>query len=753
MAIHSWWAEFGEPVADASGLPTAFRELVTTIQAGVQGVSFVEMRHCVETGRVAVHIEIEVERPQVLAFPIRAVEPIAIVMLPGLPIPPTILALRTGFPDTPHQNGTPVGAPVALCVDDRPWAEAHLSFTSIDLVRRAQQWLSKAACGELHDTARPLDPLFFRAPRTLIIPRSALQSPANRPSEFVGCVHGDDQMVIIARALSELGGRVPDVGRLAVLVLRAGPQPMMRLRQPPTTLAELAHELAGCGVELIAVLKSITAEWAGLHQDDLRRLSSGVAILVAFPISDGKGNTVDDLRAFVTADTAGEIGVALGSLHRNTSGVGATTGYVKALLPSASVGAETLRVEPTEVHLTFDQELGAAMAGQTVDPRSAVIVGAGSLGSQVALNLAREGAFSWTVVDNDRLMPHNLARHGLPSMAVGLPKAVALAAEIQALQGSPAVAISADVMAPIADQRDKLDLALNNADLIIDASASVAAARYLSDLASSARRISAFFNPSGTSLVLLTEAADRSVTLRDLEAQYHGLIQTVPAMAVHLAVQQSGLRYSGSCRALTNRISASNAALLSAIASRGIRETVACVESSICIWTVTLGGEVRLEKRLGVPVTRVTLGGWELAYDAALLDQLGTFRNERLPCETGGVLLGIADMSRRSLHLVTALAQPVDSVGSVEGFERGVFGLLDTVKEKIEASLHHIRYVGEWHSHPRRASALPSSLDLKQIAWLRRELEIEGLPALMAIAADNGRFSFMLAGMHDGGQS
>jgi hypothetical protein len=146
------------------------------------------------------------------------------------------------------------------------------------------------------------------------------------------------------------------------------------------------------------------------------------------------------------------------------------------------------------------------------------------------------------------------------------------------------------------------------------------------------------------------------------------------------------------------------------------------------------------------------IGDWELVYDDALLDHLGALRSEKLPSETGGVLLGIADMSRRSLHLVAALAQPSDSVGSVEGFERGVSGLFDAVKGAAEASLHHIRYVGEWHSHPRRASALPSALDLKQVAWLRRELEIEGLPALMAIAADDGRFSFVIAGASDGSQ-
>ena len=47
---------------------------------------------------------------------------------------------------------------------------------------------------------------------------------------------------------------------------------------------------------------------------------------------------------------------------------------------------------------------------------------------------------------------------------------------------------------------------------------------------------------------------------------------------------------------------------------------------------------------------------------------------------------------------------------------------------------------------PSRASPLPSTIDLAQIVWLGNELEHEGLPGLMAIAADDGAFAFVLAG-------
>jgi hypothetical protein len=44
---------------------------------------------------------------------------------------------------------------------------------------------------------------------------------------------------------------------------------------------------------------------------------------------------------------------------------------------------------------------------------------------------------------------------------------------------------------------------------------------------------------------------------------------------------------------------------------------------------------------------------------------------------------------------------------------------------------------------------MPSRIDLGQIAWLGAELRNEGLPALMAIAADDSSFAFVFADMAD----
>jgi len=72
------------------------------------------------------------------------------------------------------------------------------------------------------------------------------------------------------------------------------------------------------------------------------------------------------------------------------------------------------------------------------------------------------------------------------------------------------------------------------------------------------------------------------------------------------------------------------------------------------------------------------------------------------------------------------------------GFTRGTRGLKTEVEAAIAKTLDQIRYVGEWHSHPRRSSTRPSDIDLNQIAGLTDTLSVDECPALMVIVGDIG---------------
>jgi proteasome lid subunit RPN8/RPN11 len=748
MALHAWWTVFGEVVEAADKLSSAAaRDFAAWAARGDSpGIRLAELR--LNADHEAVLLDIETERPQDLAHPIRASEPVAI-LFPVAGGQHRVLAVRDEFPDTPHQNWTPQGTPCSLCVDDRPWPEARLTYTPADLARRIQLWLAKAARGELHDAAQPPEPLFFKNWLSFVIPSAALAGGGGEPVELIGSLHPDNPAMVIASPAPRSGGGGKP-GRFVVLPFQATPQSITRLRHAPATLAALAQECACGGFNLVESLRASIAGWAGLQDDSLRRLSSHLAIIIAFPVRGSGEAAHHDLRGFVTHDTAGGVGTALGVIAPNSSGTGAKGGYIKLIGAKPTSKGEDVRIEPIEVHFAFDRGMGAAVAGQAPDTRRAVLVGAGAIGSQVALTLAREGTLSWSVVDQDILLPHNLARHGLFARDTGTPKAIALARQLSALTGEGVFAAHAGVLDPPTELKAEIEARLAAADVIIDASASVAVSRHLSDLAGvKARRFSVFFNPAGSAAVLLAEAADRKVTLRDLEAQYHRLHLTDPAFADHLKLEVPGLRYSGSCRSVTNRIPANRASLLSAIAARGIGAALKDDRAAVQVWTVSDAGEVRLTKREAFPVTRHTLGAWIITYDEEVLQTLSEYRAAHLPNETGGVLLGITDVSRRSIHVAHIMPPPEDSRGTVIGFERGVAGLSYAVAQAVKSSMHQLRYVGEWHSHPRGSSPMPSRIDLGQIAWLGAELRNEGLPALMAIAADDSSFAFVFADMAD----
>ena len=71
---------------------------------------------------------------------------------------PLVTILRDDFPDTEHQQLVPEGCPATICIDDRPWGEARLTWTPAELVERILSWFRRAGRGELHDSRQPLDP-------------------------------------------------------------------------------------------------------------------------------------------------------------------------------------------------------------------------------------------------------------------------------------------------------------------------------------------------------------------------------------------------------------------------------------------------------------------------------------------------------------------------------------------------------------------------------------------------------------------
>lgn len=738
MDIDGWLSEFDVIAAGDLASPAATSVVSFVERYAVDIATFVEARRG-ERGELVL-LDVRTGRPQQSAYPIKGIERVAVRFSAGNETP-FVYMLREDFPDTAHQQLTMEGAPRAICVDDRSWVEARLTWTPAEFMHRILTWFARAARDELHDARQPLDPVMIGSPLNFLISRGVLAQAAEL--DLVGVVDAEHRQMMRVVPVARLDRPPEEIEPLCLVAYRAPPEHMQRLTFAPHNLGSLAEMLLERGIDLFADLRERFSDWLGEAHPPAWRINSRFAIIIEMPViaPDGAKQNGFDLRAFITDQSVGAIAVALGIAMEARPEEGSRIGYVKLLAPGP-VDDEAVRAvmaQSAEVHYEFDRLIATQLTGRSiVDERSAVLVGAGAIGSHIADCLGREGRFRWTVIDDDRLLPHNIARHigRGPNVTKGKAGLVAsaLSDTIDSVQPI-ARPIPANVMTD-GPERAGIDQALEQADLVIDATASVLAGRYLSDHQTGARRASVFFNPVGDSAVLLAEPADRSLTLRDLEAQYLGLVAREEGLASHLAAKGETFAYTGACRAITNQIPQSRVMALGGLVSDGLGTALDQDSAVIRVWTMAPPGTVTIHEIDPASVRTFRAGDWTIAIDDGLAERIQAMRQARLPHETGGVLSGVVDIPSQRIHLVDAAPAPADSVGTSGGFTRGTAGVQDYLIRMQERTRGQVRYVGEWHSHPPRAATNPSATDLKQIDWLASLFDMDTLPALMLIAGD-----------------
>ena len=734
MTVESWLAPY-PPIGDAGfRIPQAAMLADFVRQHGGEVASFIEARR--RDGEELVILNFVTGVPQRSFYPLHEVERIA-VRYPHENAQPLVMMLRDDFPDTEHQQLVPEGTPAAICIDDRPWLEARLTWTPAELIHRILTWFKRASRGELHDARQPIDPVFIGSLLKVFISRTSIQLGPQH--HLVGKRDLTDPRFLRVRATELLSFAQGDEPVVA-FPYAVRPEAMRRLRHNPTNLGGLAELLRERGIDLLADLRQSIRNW--IQEPNLGSvflLNSRLVVITEMPVISPRQEIRDGLdhRAYLTSLPPGEIGVALGILERS-DGHG-RLGFVLNLgPPPAQVDLSHIPIQTAEVYLEFEPDLAALLSGRRQrDKRKAVLVGAGSIGSHLADNLAREGRFDWIIIDDDQLLPHNLARHTALNADVSKRKASITAKRLNEIFDGTRIANSIDANLFASDNNQEIIAeALTEASIIIDATASTVAARELSDGNSPARRLSAFFNPGGDAAVALIEPSDRSLKLRDLEAQYFGLLIRTPELEQHLGKEAETVAYTGACRALTNRISQSRAAVLSGLAAMGISGTIDNDAGAITVWSLAPSGAVTTFSPATEPVIRWRSGEWEIAIDRGLQERMNAMRRAKLPNETGGILLGLVDIPAKHIHLVEASQAPPDSEESPAGFVRGMQGVKENIERVSRVSGSQVRYVGEWHSHPPRASARPSTTDDKQLDWLATLMNLDSLPALMVIAAE-----------------
>ena len=639
-------------------------------------------------------IEVDVERPQVVTNPIRRVERLAVMLAADDETYPGVLAVRKDFPVVPHLNIASDDSTRSLCLYEQSWDEVKARWTAPAFIERIRRWLADTAIGSLHREDQPLEQVLAGSGYGLVIPLSAIKSADEAATRLdVVLVPSDEHRgTLIAIPLSEK--QRPKKLQFIASMFFAGSRQHGVIRRAPQTLEELCEFVRTEEFDLLAELRKRVMGW----KDD-GCLEVSLIIVIAFPLQRGDVATaeVTDVWAFLTTENVFEVGKRIGVWDKIDGNVG------PFITPIEDRKGADVTLEVVRPYFSFSRSAAALASGVDVVDAKTVAVGVGAIGSQIVLNLVRGGFGRWTIIDNDELLPHNLARHALLPDGIGWPKAVVLGATINSFfeDESPAVAISANILRP-GKSKESLDAALAESDLILDFSASVPVSRHLSrDVQSDARRVSLFLNPRGSDLICIREDAKRTMPLDGLEAQYYRAVIHYPELSGHLAVNEAHTRYARSCRDVSFSIPTHLVSMHSAIArrkpcARVIRRTAPRSASGTPI-------PQPVRSRLSMcHSSRHTaqIVGWTVVIDQWLIDHLQQLRSERLPNETGGVLIGMYDLPRKTVYVVDTIHSPADSKEKPTLYIRGCEGLEERVAAISAETAEELEYIGEWHSHP-----------------------------------------------------
>jgi len=367
---------------------------------------------------------------------------------------------------------------------------------------------------------------------------------------------------------------------------------------------------------------------------------------------------------------------------------------------------------------------GADPEGQR---RAWVQVGAGSLGSKIALHLARSGRAPAAVVDNQMFNPHNAARHALVPASGPFQrswmgqKAPALCVAIGGL-GQEAEPYVEDVTAVVRDIARARRVFPKASWAVVNATASLAVREAFAAAGPEvvhSRIIETSLFAGGHVGLLTTEGSDRNPNTGDLITEAYELMRHDPGLCPLVfpkgeAVQRQEIGEGcGSITAVMSdaRISMFAAPMAEAIAKmqrdglpdmgRILIGALGADELSLT-WT----------NHQVAPYTVVEIdeaAGWRVRISDRAHRKIVKDVSEWPGRETGGILLGRVSEATQTFHVVDTLPAPVDSRRSPTEFVLGTKGARSTIRAYAEACNHSLYCLGTWHSHVHASD--PSSTD------------------------------------------
>lgn len=407
---------------------------------------------------------------------------------------------------------------------------------------------------------------------------------------------------------------------------------------------------------------------------------------------------------------------------------------------------------PIALRHAISPQLLRDMSGiNTPDDRILVQLGCGSLGSKIALHMARAGLPPSVVADNRTMSPHNAARHALvPSkerfnILWMVLKAEALADAINGL-GQSVEAANVDAVSLGANKKRLWKVIPKKAWAVVNATASLAVRDTLGALPTAimpARVIETSLFAGGSVGLMTIEGSDRNPNTSDLILEAYEMIRTDKSIRERFFGINGNLErqeIGQGCSSTTMVMPDTDISLFSASMARKLLEVR---QQELPESGQTLIGRMDPDG-LGLTWTSVDVEpyhcvqaendpSWQIRISPSvhqlISEECGRYRD----AETGGIIMGSASEIRRTITITNVLSAPVDSQRSAASFILGTQGVNQMVEDYANPTGFTLHCVGTWHSHLQDSGGSPR--DYKTAALIAAKIAI---PSVLLIKTPSG---------------
>ncbi|WP_407313664.1 Mov34/MPN/PAD-1 family protein [Desulfosporosinus sp. SB140] len=362
-----------------------------------------------------------------------------------------------------------------------------------------------------------------------------------------------------------------------------------------------------------------------------------------------------------------------------------------------------------------------------------VQLGCGSVGSKIAIHLARNGNNNFILVDNSFFGPHNNARYALVEFGFYQEKTKLVKDALNKM--------GITVSKTYGDVSEVVNQIKTNV-LYIDSTASLSVRNLLIQNKLTGPVVNTSLYDNGRLALLAAEAPDRNPRVDDLISLVYSECLIDNTLRTTFLSEQAVYTSTGQgCGSFTtiapdSRISISTAGVAARVQKYLSNDTP---DNGELLLGFVEDDDMGISwKKLNTgKVTIIPARGdndWEVRLQPKVISEMGMHSIDKAPNETGGALIGCISLINKTITVTNLIPAPEDSLSNEMHFELGTKGLRKEVMSIERKSNGLLTYLGTWHSHPKGGNASSIDKETKAKILVLRNYE----PTICLIWTPNG---------------